>query len=447
MGLLSLAIPMIFSEISSIIMMVTDRYFLSILGANYLAAVSVSSFALYAIFLVFWGAMCMYTNALVSQYFGAKQFERCSLVVSQGIALAFVGYIITLLLVYLFHDFIFILGNQEENILVLEKEYFNIISKASIFFLLQGVLSSFFIATGKSYLVLICVLIGAILNIPLDYILIFGKFGLPGLGVAGSAYATLISSIITFGLLSILYLGKSHKKFRVFNNLCINLEILKKLLKFGLPSAIEKFISMATYNLFMQMIMSYSCDIAAAISIAYTWNVIIYVPLLGLGEAVVSLVGCSLGNKDKISARGVTRAGFKLSVIYFFMVFTVFLFLNEWIIGLFIHVNDIHGDTNIIATTRTFIKIMIVAFGFESLLMVLDGTLRGAGDTKWVMCTTSLICITFLVLEYLVIKVFSVNYLFSYVGIILLDCSLFLFFLKRYLGTAWPETKMISNKI
>ena len=192
MGLLSLAIPMIFSEISSIIMMVTDRYFLSILGANYLAAVSVSSFALYAIFLVFWGAMCMYTNALVSQYFGAKQFERCSLVVSQGIALAFVGYIITLLLVYLFHDFIFILGNQEENILVLEKEYFNIISKASIFFLLQGVLSSFFIATGKSYLVLICVLIGAILNIPLDYILIFGKFGLPGLGVAGSAYATLI---------------------------------------------------------------------------------------------------------------------------------------------------------------------------------------------------------------------------------------------------------------
>jgi len=444
-GLLSLAIPVVFSEMSSIIMMLADRYFLSLLGGNYLSAVSVSSFALYAIFLVFWGTICMYTNAIVSQYFGAQQFNKCSLVVSQGVILAFVGYIVILLLIWLFHDFIFILGSQEENILSLEKEYFDIVSKASLFFLLQGVLSGFFIGIGKSYLVLICGLIGTLLNIPLNYILIFGKFGFSSLDVSGSAYATLISSVTTVILLSILYLRNKHNKFKVFNSFHVNINVLSKLIRFGLPSAVEKFINMATYNVFVQMVTSYSYDVSVAVSIAYTWNVITYVPLLGLGEAVVSLVGRSLGSKDQVAAREITRAGFKISFIYFSLIFIVFLFFSENIVNIFIHANSIHEKANIIMVTKRFIRIMIVALGFESLVIVLDGALRGAGDTKWIMRVTSIVYIFFVFLEYLAIKIFKMDYVFSYMGAILLGSILFLLLMKRYLGNNWLKVKIVSN--
>ena len=118
----------------------------------------------------------------------------------------------------------------------------------------------------------------------------------------------------------------------MFDSFHININILKKLVKFGLPSAFEKFINMATYNIFIQMITGYSYDISVAVSIAYTWNVVTYVPLLGLGEAVVSLVGRGFGNKDPLFARKIARAGFKLSFIYFSLIFIVFLFFSESIV-------------------------------------------------------------------------------------------------------------------
>lgn len=443
-SLLGLAIPVVFSEMSGIVMMVTDRYFLSLLGGAYLSAVSVSSFALYALFLVFWGTLCMYTNALVAQYFGAKQLQKCSVVVTQGVILAFIGYAVILILVFFLQDFIFMLGSHEEKIVNLEKEYFAIISKASLFFLLQGVLSSFFIGIGKSKVVFICGLLGTVLNIPLNYILIFGKLGFPWLGVKGSAYATLISSIVTVNMLVVLYLYKNNKDFRVLNSFHLDVTILKRLVKFGLPSAVEKFINMATYNLFVQMITSYSYNISVAVSIAYTCNVILYVPLLGLGEAVVSLVGRSLGDRNKLFAQQVTRAGFKLSVIYFAIVFIPFILFNDNIINLFLHTHNMSNNLDTIVT-KMFMYIMIFSFGFESLLIVLDGALRGAGDTRWVMRTTAIIYIVFLLTEYLAIKVFFINYVFSYMGIILLSISLVFVLMNRYRGTKWLNIHMISN--
>ena len=161
----------------------------------------------------------------------------------------------------------------------------------SIFILLRNTLVGFFLGIGKTRIVMFSNITGMVVNILLNYIFIFGKLGFPALGIQGAALGTIGGSTTITLILAIAYLSRRYNNF--FNTRKLNIfdkKLMKKLLRFGLPAGIELFLNVFAFTVFVQLMHSYSEDIAAAVTITFNWDIVAFIPMMGLSFATTALV-------------------------------------------------------------------------------------------------------------------------------------------------------------
>jgi len=303
--LLGIAFPVIVSQAADTVMMLTDRVFLSRLGREHLAAAMGGGLTAF-MFMTFWFGLTSYANALVAQHLGAGQRRRCGTAAAQALVISVCAYPLVLCCIPLGRLLFRAVGHaplQQQ----LETQYFTIITFGAILGLVRSSVASFFSGVGRTRSVMVAAIAGMIANIAANYVLIFGKLGFPALGMAGAAYGTIIGGCLATGTLVCAYFTQHNRtEYGTLSGLRFDWPMMKTLLRFGSPSGFEFFANVAAFNLFVQMFHSYGRDVAAAITITFNWDMVAFIPMIGMNIATMSLVGRYMGANDPDTAEHAT---------------------------------------------------------------------------------------------------------------------------------------------
>lgn len=247
---LTIALPMVVSYACETVMIFTDRLFLSRLGPDMMNASMAGGITGYMLMTFFLG-LCGYTTALAAQYFGAGRKDKSAVVVTQAALVAAAGYPLILLCRPLAY-FMFRHSGIGPGQLVPQLTYFDTIILFCLFPLLRQTLSSYFTGIGRTRVVMIAAVTAMTVNVAANYVLIFGNWGFPALGIRGAAYGTVLGAFTGMAvLLGVYWAPRNAREFAVNRSLRFDKTIMTKLLRFGYPPGVEMFLNLMAFDLFV----------------------------------------------------------------------------------------------------------------------------------------------------------------------------------------------------
>ena len=440
--LFHLALPMVVSQGAFALMMFADRFFLSRISPTHVAAAMGGSVSFW-VCLCFFNALASYGNALVAQYFGKRELHRCPQVLTHGLLLAVFSQPLVWALAVPVSSLFVLMGHAPE-LVALEKPYFTTFMYGSLIFLVKSVFAAYFSGIGRTRVVMIADVIGVILNVPLSYALIFGAWGAPELGIVGAALGTLIAAVLSIGIYLLFYLNPVHAaRFHVRDSLVYSAGLMRRYLRLGLPSAFELLVALGTFNVFLLLFQSYGVAAGAAMAIVFNWDMLSFVPLMGLNIAIMSLIGRAVGAGDMSRANEVITAGFFIAVSYAGTLAVTFVILRTELLGIFATPG---GDFSAVLAIGSPMMIgMGTYLVADAFILVCTGVLRGAGDTRWLMITSMIVHILMLVVQLLVILYWELPPLSAwwvFVGTLLINACIYLW---RVLGVRWRQPERLAR--
>ena len=440
--LLRLSLPMVVSQGAFAVMVFTDRWFMSLIDPLHIAATlggGVASFFCISLFV----GVISYANALVAQYFGAQQLEKCSRTVTQGAIMVLMSLPILAVATYFVGDLFSAMGHDPQQV-KLERAYFYVLMGGCFFTLLKIVLASYFSGIGRTKVVMICDVGGMLLNVPLSYAFIFGKVGLPALGIVGAALGTVIASGFALGLFLLFYLAKEHREtFNVLGSFHYDRDILKRFLRLGFPSGFELFMNVATFNLFLLMFQSYGVAQGAAMAIVFNWDMMSFVPMIGLNIGVMSLIGRFVGANDMARTNQVISAGFAVAIAYSGVLAVLFIWYRVPLVEIFATPT---GDFSEISELASYMMIGLSSYVIaDATLLISGGVLRGAGDTRWLMITSITLHWLMLVAQYFIIVVYELGPKASWWAFVVMIMTLAAVYLHRLFGGVWRSPERLAR--
>jgi multidrug resistance protein, MATE family len=383
--MLAISLPMVISHGSETVLIFTDRLFLSRLGSTQMSAAMAGGLASFMMMTFFIGLLG-YATALTAQYFGAGRQSHCARVVTQAALLAFLAWPLILAGRPLAHWLFAIAGIPAEQ-LALQQLYFDILLYGAGLVLLRTVLSSFFSGIGRTRVVMIAALTTMVVNVGANYVLIFGHLGFPALGIRGAAYGTILSSLCGLLVLLAAYLRATNRlEFAVAASLHLDGAVLKKLLRFGSPAGLELFLNLLAFTAMILIFHADGLVTATAVTIVFNWDMVSFVPLLGIQVGVVSLVGRYMGAGRPDIAERVAYSGLKMASIYSLGILLLFISLPEQLVGIFRPAGPDAIFSEAAPLAVTMLRLAALYVMADAAMVVFSGALRGAGDTFWAMC-------------------------------------------------------------
>jgi MATE family multidrug resistance protein len=443
--MLAIALPMIVSQASETVMLFMNRWSVSFLGADHIPASMSGGLSQY-VFTCFFMGITGYVNAMAAQYYGARREERCVQVASQGFWLTLAFYPLLLLLIPIGHR-LFIWAGHSSRQVTLEFSYYRILMLGSFLFLVQSVLTGYFVGLGKTRVVMISSLLGILANIPLTWCLVFGLFGLPRLGLEGAALGTLGGTFFIVVVLFVAYfrspIYRAHGGIREW---APRRELLARLLRFGLPAGGESFINVFAFNAFVQLMHSYGPGVATAVTITFNYDLVAFIPMLGVGAATTAMVGQRMGAGDSTGARRVAFLGLRVAWAYGLAMVIAFL-AGAPLLVRFFSGGFTAEDQAILPLAQTLLRLAALYTFADATQVVFAGALRGAGDTRWVMIISGMLHWTMAVGAFLFIRVLALPpvavWLFFILFVISLGVSMFL----RHRQGKWMSIHLMESPV
>jgi MATE family multidrug resistance protein len=269
----------------------------------------------------------------------------------------------------------------------LEVVYFRVLTAGSGLVLLSSALSGFFSGRGRTRPVMIANIVAAIINIPLDYLLIFGGFGLPPLGRLGAGLATVAGWLVSVIMLALMVFTRAHNaEYAVFSGRCFEWGMFRRLLRYGLPSGLNFFMELASFSWFCLQVGQFGKEALAAGNIAFSVNAMVFLPMLGLNLAVSSLVGQAMGRGKPKEAELVTVNTLHTALVYMLPMSAVIALAAGPLMDAFAP-----GDLTaaefapVRAQGIVFLYFIAVYSLVDAANVVYFGALKGAGDTVGIL--------------------------------------------------------------
>ena len=441
--MLSIAAPMVVSQASETLMLFFNRWVVSFLGADHIPA-SMSGGLSSFVFTSFFAGITGYVNALAAQYHGAQREERTVQVASQGFWLALAFYPFLLLLIPAGHS-LFILAGHGPRQVTLEFAYYRILMFGSFLFLFQSVLVGYFIGIGKTRIVMVANLLGILVNLPLNWCLVFGKLGFPKLGIEGAALGTLGGALFIVSILFVSYIrSRGYRENTAGRRWAPRRDLMGKLLRFGLPAGAEMFINVFAFNVFVQLMQSYNERVATAVTITFNYDLVSFIPMLGVGAATTALVGHRMGAGDPKGARKVAFLGLRLGWGYAALVGVVFV-LGAPLLVRFFAGGFTAQDQAILPLAQTLLRMAALYTLADAANVVFSGALRGAGDTRWVMIVSGILHWVMATGAFLFIKVLVLPPVVVWLFFIVFVFSTCLAMFLRHRRGKWEDIRLIES--
>ena len=350
----------------------TDFIMVGTISAFAVAAVGLGLQALMFIFSIL-TVLQVGTNALISRFYGAKKMKQGSLALSTLFVFAFWLSIPMTLLWYFASTAFYGWMGVDEQVLVLGTSYVTVLTIMIPFILLKYVFVTALNATGDTTTPMYVKIVSIVLNVFLNYVLIFGNFGFEPMGVAGAAWATVMVNILEVGLYGWLYLN--HKT-PFLPLVYFSKSLLNRALNVGLPAMYERVLTMGSFMLFTAIIADYSTEALAGYQIGLRIEGLAFMPGIGFTIAAMALMGQGLGAKKPKQAREDVLLVLKYATGLMFFLSFFMIFTPEFMVSYFTH------DIKTIEEASLYLQIVGLSQIPLAINFVLSGALRGAGDSR-----------------------------------------------------------------
>ncbi|WP_144772120.1 MATE family efflux transporter [Enterococcus casseliflavus] len=370
--IISLAIPATIENILQTLVGFIDSLMIARIGLAAVTAVGIAN-SILNVYLAVFIALGVGASSLIAQKLGAKKKEEAYIVTNQAVLIAIlIGFLFGAISILFGQPLLSMMGASEE-ILKSSEQFFYIVGGTSVFISLMTIFGSILRATEDAKTPMKVSIIVNIVNICLDYVLIFGLGPIPALGVIGTAIGTVISRLIgTILLYNKVQKSKSPIKFAVFfkkNN-------YSELLKLTIPATLERLVMRLGQVVYFGLIVGISADVFAAHSIAGNIESFTYMPAYGLAAAASTMVGMSIGSSNFQMAQKYAYSAAKYGVV--FMSFLgIFLYF-----GAPMFASIFTKDVNTINQITTALRIDSFAQPALAISLITTGALQGMGDTK-----------------------------------------------------------------
>ncbi|NLS96756.1 MAG: MATE family efflux transporter [Planctomycetaceae bacterium] len=443
--LLAIALPMVVSHACDTVMTFTDRMFLSRLGPNEMNAAMSGGLASFMLMTFFMG-LIGYTTALVAQYLGAGRKDRCAVATTQAMLMCLAAYpIILLAKPLILHAFE--LSRISPDQLAPQKTYFEILIYATIVGLLRTSLSSFFSGIGRTRMVMVAAFVSMLANVGLNYVLIYGKFGVPALGIRGAAYGTILGGLLGLSVLVTAYLRPSvRRQYAVLQSLRLDREAMGKLLWFGYPAGVEMFLNVLAFTGVILAFHAHGPVTATATTIMFNWDMVSFVPLIGVQIGVMSLVGRYMGAGDPDTAHRAAMSGIKSGWAYSAIILVLFSCFPEALVSVFQPAEPDPVFLQAVPTAVFMIRMASLYVMIEAVCTVFSGTLRGAGDTFWTMCISVTLHWLMLPILIVMLHVLGMSPEAAWTAIVLTFLLFSYVFYLRYRSGRWREIRVVQSE-
>jgi MATE family multidrug resistance protein len=314
----------------------------------------------------------------------------------------------------------------------------------SIAGLLRGCLSAFFSGIGRTRIVMLSTLSCLAANAGAAYVLIFGLLGLPALGIKGAAIGSILAECFGLAVLSAAYFrGDNRRIYGTAAGFRFDREAMAKLVKLGSPSGLELLLNITAFNLIVLTFHSRGIAVANAVTVAFNWDMVSFIPLIGVNIAVASLVGRSMGAGDPDTAHRVTMSGVKLVAVYATGIVLSFSLFPHALAGVFLSSTD--TDTSRLAVFM--VRLMSVYIFADALGLVLSGALRGAGDTFASMCISVGAHWLLLAVTSIAVKVLRTTPQTAWVVFVTMIWIICGSFYLRYRGGRWRSLRVVERSV
>jgi MATE family multidrug resistance protein len=330
-----------------------------------------------------------------------------------------------------------------------EIEYFRILCLGSFFYIGSFALSGFFSGRGKTWPVMWVNVFTTIVNLVLDYALIFGRWGLPELGIKGAGIATVAAGVFSFFLfIAILAGGNTNRTYHSIKGWRFDRELFMRLLRFGFPSGVQFFLEMTGFTGFVLVVGRLGTASLAATNIAFNINTLAFMPMIGFGIAISVLVGQYLGADKPGLAQSAAYSGFHLTLVYMCAIAAAYVFVPDIFVAPFAHNADPQTFSEIYQYSVVLLRFVAVYSIFDAMNIIFCSAIKGAGDTRYVMFVSVLLSIFVLIVPvYLVIEVLEYGLMYAWVLATAYVSLLGVIFYIRFLGGKWKSMRVIEQEI
>jgi len=444
--ILKVAYPLIILSASHTVMQFVDRQFLAFNSTEDVAA-ALPGGILYFTMFCFFMVTINFTGALVAQFFGAKDMISCVRACWTAFYFALAAGCFIVLVTPPLGTFIIQHGGHSPEIIDKEIQYFLALAPSGAFMCMGAAFFAFFSGRGKTSYVATINTIACAINILLDYLLIFGHWGLPKMGIYGAGIATSLATVFSFVCIFIVFLSRDQKKLPTRKYRAFRFDYLKKLFSFGTPAGIQVLFDVGAFTMILFLVGHISTTALATTTITLTINQIVFLPLLGFTDATSIVTGQSIGMNKMDVAKKCAGHSWRLVALYMCIAGAVYLLFPETLLKLF----EPQNKSDIIFSEIIRDGVILLALAacynfFDATKFIYMGALRGAGDTKAVMFIAIFfawgIMVPGVLLIIFVIKG-SVIMVWGFLSVYVVLESMIMFW--RFRSNRWQKIKMIDR--
>ncbi len=371
--LISMAVPMMLSMLVQALYNVVDSIFVSRISEDALTAVSLA-FPVQNLIIAIGSGTGVGINALLSKSLGEKNQKLANKVAHNGILLMLFSAVACALFGIFGSRWFF--GTQTDDAVLIEygTQYLSIVMACSFGIFGQFITERLLQATGRTTLSMYTQLLGAVTNLILDPILIFGWFGLPAMGITGAAVATVIGQIISaaFGLW--LNVKKNPEIQLHLKELVPNGAVIKKIYSVGVPSIIMGSIgSVMTYGM-NRILMGFSSTATAVFGVYFKLQSFIFMPVFGLNNGMVPIIAYNYGAKNKDRMLRTMKLAITYAVGIMFVGFLIMQIFPAQLFGMF------EASSDMLAIGVPALRFISISFLFAGFCIIAGSTFQALGN-------------------------------------------------------------------
>lgn len=334
--LLNMSLPMMVSMLVQAMYNIVDSIFVAKISEDALTAVSLA-FPLQSLMIAVGAGTGVGVNALISRGLGEKKRDRVDAVAANGIFIYALSYLVIAVLGFTavrpFYNMQ--VGAGQENIMELGVTYLSIAMIFSFGLFGQFVFERILQATGRTFFTMISQMTGAIINIIMDPILIFGLLGFPKLGIAGAAIATVMGQIIAAIIACVYNLKKNTDVTISFKGFRPNGEIIKDIYIIGIPSIVMQSIGSVMTTGMNLILMGISSTAAAVFGVYFKLQSFFFMPVFGLNNGLIPILSYNYGARNKKRMMNTLKYGYLIAFLFMLVGFVVFMLIPDRLLLLF----------------------------------------------------------------------------------------------------------------
>lgn len=368
----SMALPAMFSMLVQALYNIVDSYFVAQVSEKALAAVSLA-FPLQNLLIAFAVGTAVGVTSLISRRLGEGRQDEANSAATHGVVLAICTWVLFALYGAFFSTPFFELFETDQEIIRMGSSYISICCVFSFGIFVEVTLEKTLQATGNMIWPMIFQLIGAITNIILDPIMIFGLLGFPAMGVAGAAIATVTGQITAMVVASLVITFRDHDIHISFRNFRPNPKIIKDIYIVGVPSIVMQSIGTVMTMALNGILSSFSTAAYTVFGLYFKLQSFVFMPVFGLNQGLLPILGYNYGARNKRRMMSAFRSGCAIALTIMAVGMVVFLAVPQVLLGIF------NASDELLEIGIPALRIICTCFLFAALGIVASTMFQAVG--------------------------------------------------------------------